>query len=119
MKLKQNAAVLSVALALAAASVTQATPMLSITDGVAAPITISDNLAGDANPLAGAVSFTGVINGWNILVSFDVTQSRLDLASDTQLIGWWCESHNLFQRQRVQPRDSQELRDRHRRHGGS
>jgi len=74
MKLKQNAAVLSVSLALAAASVSQATPMLQITDGVAAPITISDNAPGDANGAAGAVSFTGVINGWSILVSSGVTK---------------------------------------------
>jgi hypothetical protein len=89
MKLKQNAAVLSVALALAAASISQATPMLSITDGVAAPVTISDNLAGDANPLAGAVSFSGVINGWNILVSSGVTKPIIGSSTSPSLDLTW------------------------------
>ncbi len=89
MKLKQNAAVLSVSLALAAASVSQATPMLQITDGVAAPITISDNLPGDANPQAGAVSFTGVINGWNILVSSGVTKPIIGSSTSPSLDLTW------------------------------
>jgi hypothetical protein len=89
MKLKQNAAVLSVAVALAAASVSHAVPMLQISDGVAAPVTITDNLAGDANPLAGAVSFTGVINGWSILVSSGVTKPIIGSSTSPSLDLTW------------------------------
>jgi hypothetical protein len=87
MKLKQHAAVLSVALALAAS--VSATPVLQITDGVAAPITVTDNLAGDANPLAGAVSFNGVINGWNILVSSGVTKPIIGSSTSPALDLTW------------------------------
>lgn len=89
MKLKQNAAVLSVALALAAATVSQATPMLQISDGVALATTISDNGPGDANPMVGAVSFSGVINGWNILVSSGVTKPNLGSSTSPSLDLAW------------------------------
>ena len=92
MKLKQNAAVLSVALALAAASISSATPVLQISDGVAPTVTVTDQVfgpGGDGNAAAGAVSFSGVINGWNILVSSGVTKPILGSATSPSLDLTW------------------------------
>src|SRR6185503_20602125 len=92
MKLKQNAAVLSVALALAAASISSATPVLQISDGVAPTVTVTDQVfgpGGDGNAAPGAVSFSGVINGWNILVSSGVTKPILGSATSPSLDLTW------------------------------
>ncbi len=80
MKLTKNAAALGVVLALAAASIGQATPMLRVTDGVSTT-TITDNLAGDLNGAAGAVTFSGTVNGWSILVSSGATKPILGSAT--------------------------------------
>ena len=70
----RNATVAVVALSLAAASVSQATPQLRITDGVNTVI-VSDNGAGDTAAALGQVNYANpTFFGWNILVSSGVTK---------------------------------------------
>jgi hypothetical protein len=92
MKLKRNAAILSVALALAVASVSQATPMLRVSDGVTT-ITIADGAGTDLNLAVGAVTFSGAINGWSILVTSGATKPVLGSATDPHLDLTWQVTH--------------------------
>jgi hypothetical protein len=50
-----------------------ATPILYLSDGVTI-VSITDNLAGDVNPVEGAVSFIGSIGVWTVNVSTGITK---------------------------------------------
>lgn len=78
-------ATLTIALSLATAVVSHATPMLRITDGVN-NIVISDNGVGDASPAVGHVNYANpTFFGWNILVSSGVTKPILGSATSPAL----------------------------------
>lgn len=61
------------AIALGFSGVAQAVPTMKISDGIST-ITVSDNLAGDANAAAGLVTWVGSIGVWNINVNTGVTK---------------------------------------------
>lgn len=89
--LKQKAAILSVAFALSAASVSQAVPTLYVTDGINS-VTITDNGLGDSNPSIGAVAYLPPANtfaGWTVIVSSGITKPILGSVTNPQLdLNW-------------------------------
>lgn len=64
-----------------AAANAQAVPMLQLDDLVNSPVIIGDNLAGDSNPLAGAVTFIGSIGSWIVNVSTGISKPVLGSAA--------------------------------------
>ena len=88
---KTKAAILSAALALAATSVTQAVPTLRIQSG-ATTITITDNGAGDVDPLAGAISYqapAGTFANWSVVFSGGITKPALGSVTAPELDLSW------------------------------
>ena len=89
--LKLNAAILGVALALAATSVSQAVPTIRISDGFTT-VTVSDNLVGDASAQAGFVSYTaapGTFAGWSVILSAGTTKPIIGSATAPELdLNW-------------------------------
>jgi hypothetical protein len=89
--LKRNAAILGVALALAATSVSQAVPVIRISDG-STTITVTDNLAGDGSAAAGFVQYTapaGTFAGWSVVLSAGTTKPVIGSATKPELDLVW------------------------------
>jgi hypothetical protein len=88
---KRNAAVLSVALAMAAASVSQAVPTIRITDGVTT-VTIQDNIGSDGSPIAGFVQYSapaGTFAGWSVILSAGTTKPVIGSVTSPELdLNW-------------------------------
>jgi hypothetical protein len=77
---------LTIALFLTAVSVTHAIPMLRVSDGLNAPITITDNGAGDLAPAVGHLNYANAnYFGWNIIVSSGVTKPIVGSATSPAL----------------------------------
>lgn len=57
---------------------------LRVTDGVST-VTIVDNGGNDSSPIVGAVSYSGTLNGWNILVASGTTKPVLGSANSPDL----------------------------------
>lgn len=88
---KRNAAILSVALVLAAASVSQALPTIRITDGINT-VTVTDGGVGDTGPGLGLVTYQsgpGTFAGWSVIVSVGTTKPVLGSATAPELdLNW-------------------------------
>lgn len=87
----QNAAILSVALVLAATSVSQAIPTLRITDGINT-VTVQDNIGTDSSPILGHVNYqapAGTFAGWSVIVSLGATKPLIGTDGAPQLdLNW-------------------------------
>jgi hypothetical protein len=65
-----------------------ALPTLELSDGIGNIVLVGDNLAGDANPIAGAVTFIGSLGGttvWTVNVTTGLTKPVLGSATDPEL----------------------------------
>jgi len=90
--LKRNAAILSVALALAATSVSQAVPTIRISDGITT-VTVTDNQVGaDGSPIVGFVQYSapaGTFAGWSVILSAGTTKPIIGSATAPELdLNW-------------------------------
>ena len=94
--LKRNVTALCSALALAAASVSQATPMLRITDGITT-VLVADNSASDSSAAAGFINYqapAGLFAGWSIIVSSGTTKPIIGTATAPELDLNWSITRN-------------------------
>ena len=89
--LKCNAAVLGVALALAATSVSQAVPTIRISDG-SATVIITDGGGNDSSPIAGFVQYSapaGTFAGWTVVLTAGTTKPVIGSATAPELdLNW-------------------------------
>lgn len=90
-RIKLNAAILSAALVIGAASVSQAVPTIRISDGVNT-VTLADNNPGDGSPIAGFVQYTapaGTFAGWSVILTAGVTKPVIGSATSPELdLNW-------------------------------
>ena len=89
--LKLNAAILGVALALAATSVSQAVPTIRITDGFTT-VTVSDGGVGDGSAIAGFVQYSppaGTFAGWSVILSGGITKPVIGSVTAPELDLTW------------------------------
>ena len=88
---KSKSAILSAVLVLAATSVSQAVPTLRIQSG-ATIITVTDGGAGDADPLAGSISYTapaGTFANWSVVFSGGITKPVIGSTTAPELdLNW-------------------------------
>ncbi len=67
---------------------TYAAAMLQVSDGITTA-TISDNTPGDANPLAGAVTYSADVNGWRLYLASGVTKPIIGSSTSPSLDLTW------------------------------
>jgi hypothetical protein len=64
----------------AAAQSAHAVATLRLDDTISAPVSVVDNTPGDANPLAGVVTFIGSLGSWTVNVTTGITKPALGSA---------------------------------------
>jgi hypothetical protein len=76
MKTRTSISLLVLAAAIAFAPAAQASAILYLNDGTT-QLTIGDNLAGDANPASGAITYIGALGNWTLNVSTGITMPAI------------------------------------------
>lgn len=88
---KRSAVILSVALGMAAASISQAIPTIRISDGFTTLI-VQDNSAADGSAIAGFVQYiapVGTFAGWSVILSAGTTKPVIGSATSPELdLNW-------------------------------